>query len=493
MLASSALPLAATPAALPSVLPPDGTETAVSADFAALLAQGTPAPAVLPAALAMPPVAPAAAKGAAPDPATPGNILPPALPHVLPTVLPAAGPDAGPDAGMAAVPSAAALVADDAAQTASSTPPDAPRDTPPHTLKPGAASMRPASTRLARLLDRTGAPTQGDSETADPTAALGADAPTATPPAAADPGLTPAPLLAQNTNGLAPDIRAEAVRADPDARRSAVPGSAVQPRPGAIVPPAAAAQHPLPALLTAVRNAPRSAVPAASEPPQGSGQAPAAALLPAPFHTSGGVRLDVAAPAPVSAARDAARLPAAADAAPPRPDAAEPAPASAAGSPVPSLPVSPGAVTLPAAAPAVLSTHDFAVVVDRLAAARESAGLQSVAISVPHADFGRVHLAFRQEDGGLAATLSSSDPDFARIAAQSAPPILPVAEARAAEPAAPSATGRGDNAASTQTGGQTGRGHTAPDRRGSEDGRPGAPGRPAGPPPDGARRSGIFA
>lgn len=66
---------------------------------------------------------------------------------------------------------------------------------------------------------------------------------------------------------------------------------------------------------------------------------------------------------------------------------------------------------------------DFAALVDRLAAAREAAQPQTVSIALPHAEFGRIALRFHHDDSGLAVSMASPDPEFARAAAQALPPV----------------------------------------------------------------------
>lgn len=78
----------------------------------------------------------------------------------------------------------------------------------------------------------------------------------------------------------------------------------------------------------------------------------------------------------------------------------------------------PAPATRPAAA---ATTHDFAAVVDRLIAARDMVQPHAVNLSIDHADFGKVSLAFRQDDGGLSVAVSSADPAFARAVQAAAP------------------------------------------------------------------------
>lgn len=56
--------------------------------------------------------------------------------------------------------------------------------------------------------------------------------------------------------------------------------------------------------------------------------------------------------------------------------------------------------------------HDFATLVDRLSEAREAASPQVVRTALHHADFGRVSLQFRHDDGNLSVTMANADPAF---------------------------------------------------------------------------------
>ena len=137
-----------------------------------------------------------------------------------------------------------------------------------------------------------------------------------------------------------------------------------------------------------------------------------------------------------------------------------------------SAPVAAAPAVFSAAAPVSLDRpHDFSALIDRLAAAREAAAPHSISISLPHADFGRVQLHFRNEDGALAVSLASADPDFARIAAQAAPPVLALAEARSADhaPGQGSARSEGQSASASQQGSQRGQND---ERRGERRGEP---------------------
>ncbi|WP_188713467.1 hypothetical protein [Croceicoccus mobilis] len=102
------------------------------------------------------------------------------------------------------------------------------------------------------------------------------------------------------------------------------------------------------------------------------------------------------------------------------PQGAQPAPATV--GPAPSAPV---AMTTPIADPAPQPAAQFSAadgpmaaerlgaLVEAIARARETSG-QPVRATIGHAEFGIVALRLSSEDHGLAATLSSADPDFAR-------------------------------------------------------------------------------
>jgi len=95
--------------------------------------------------------------------------------------------------------------------------------------------------------------------------------------------------------------------------------------------------------------------------------------------------------------------------------------AEASASTAPSVPtqdLASGAATpLQATAPA--SASNMAALVDRLVEARQAArmaGPQSVTASIPHAEFGRVSLNFRQDEAGLSVGMTSPDASFAPAA-----------------------------------------------------------------------------
>ncbi|MDE2619245.1 MAG: hypothetical protein KGL54_03685, partial [Sphingomonadales bacterium] len=106
----------------------------------------------------------------------------------------------------------------------------------------------------------------------------------------------------------------------------------------------------------------------------------------------------------------------------------------------------PAAVAAPATAPLhATRPHDFAALMDRLITARDAAqtGLpQSVHVALDHADFGPISLSFQHDQGGLAVSVASPDPDFAR-AVQAA---IPAATASAGSDGAARDNGQGAGA-----------------------------------------------
>lgn len=87
-------------------------------------------------------------------------------------------------------------------------------------------------------------------------------------------------------------------------------------------------------------------------------------------------------------------------------------------------------VTAPTAMPA---GHDFAQLIDRLVAARESTQPQAATLALAHADFGRVELRFASDSTGLSVALASADPDFARAVQAAVPPATASADSNAAQ------------------------------------------------------------
>lgn len=155
----------------------------------------------------------------------------------------------------------------------------------------------------------------------------------------------------------------------------------------------------------------------------------------------------------------------------------------------PAAPAQSGPVQAPAPVPQVRPL-EFAALIDRLTAAREGVTSQTVSITVAHQDFGPVRLHFRPDELGLSVSLTSADPDFARVAAAAPAPVLPV---QASEQASTAQQHRSDSAAqgSAQQGSAQSRGGS-PDRR--DDNRaPQAQTRPQSDPERKSQRSGIFA
>ena len=252
-----------------------------------------------------------------------------------------------------------------------------------------------------------------------------------------------APALPQTAQPATPAIPATPAEND----------AAAQPALARTLPPEAAAP-----VIRRLRNEAEPQRLAASQPAAAqvpvaqvaAGQAPTATPAPPPLTQ---VRLDVPLPETLRLAR-VQPIRAAPQLAPTLGDELEaPATAIAASAPAAAPPA-----VFSAVAPAPLDQpHDFSALIDRLTAAREAAAPHSISISLPHADFGRVQLHFRNEDGALAVSLASADPDFARIAAQAAPPVLIVGETRTADHTPGQGSARSDNQAANASpqGGQS--------------------------------------
>lgn len=80
--------------------------------------------------------------------------------------------------------------------------------------------------------------------------------------------------------------------------------------------------------------------------------------------------------------------------------------------------------TLAAAQPTAQGPQDFAALIDRLAAARESAAPQAATLALAHAEFGQVELRFASDGAGLSVAMASADPDFARAVQAAVPPVI---------------------------------------------------------------------
>lgn len=88
----------------------------------------------------------------------------------------------------------------------------------------------------------------------------------------------------------------------------------------------------------------------------------------------------------------------------------------------------------PSVAPAALpSGHDFAQMIDRLVAARESTQPHAATLALAHADFGQVELRFASDANGLSVALASTDPDFARAVQAAVPPVQASSDSTAAQ------------------------------------------------------------
>ena len=406
---------AAQPGALGDALAQLGADAVTGADFSALLAQTTGA-----AKLAQGPLdTPVAAQPNAAEPtqlphmaASPGNDLPDDLPVGVPA-FPAA-------ARRLPVPTQAAR-------------PDA----------PVTASSNPGGTPALLRMDAGAKPASGRSAAA----ALGPNAKSAVPDRqpgeAPAPGDWPADLTMPGPSDaaglaappLAPVVATLVVPAAPWGPAALSPAQPARPEPAPAVasaaqpvpqPAAEALAHAAPQAaflrdLAPPAIAPQPSLPAAAAQSQAQSQAQPQAHGPTP------VRLEVA--WPIQAAFSA--------------KPAEPGPGFARRPVLLDLPMSEPAAALPpasavqlGAAPAVpapvasLRPHDFTALVDRLVAARESAQPQRALLTVTHAEFGPVELRFRHEERGLAVSLASADPDFARVAAAAAPPTLPLSTAQ---------------------------------------------------------------
>lgn len=105
----------------------------------------------------------------------------------------------------------------------------------------------------------------------------------------------------------------------------------------------------------------------------------------------------------------------------------------------------------PASPPPQVRPHEFSALIDRLAAARDGVATHTVSLTVAHQDFGPVRLHFRPDELGLSVSLTSADPDFARVAAAAPAPILPV---QSSEQTSNASYQRSDSSAQGSTQGQ---------------------------------------
>lgn len=160
--------------------------------------------------------------------------------------------------------------------------------------------------------------------------------------------------------------------------------------------------------------------------------------------------------------------------------------------------------TMPAS---VQGPQDFAQLIDRLVAARETAQPQAARLALAHAEFGPVELQFSQDSNGLSVTLASNDPDFARAVQAAVPPVSASSESMAAQArsqgqGSAQQGGSGTNQPQAQGGAQPGSSgggqpHSQPGNHGASPGT--AQDRPAGrnpggtPPEAPGSQQGIFA
>lgn len=126
------------------------------------------------------------------------------------------------------------------------------------------------------------------------------------------------------------------------------------------------------------------------------------------------------------------------------------------------VPADPGlaaAAPAPALTPAAPAGHDFAAVVDRLIAARDAQSPEAIAVSVQHAEFGRVSLHFKHDEAGLSVALASADPDFAAAVQAAVPPVAATTES--------ATTGQAPDGGNAQTPARDGAGN--PQSRGQQE------------------------
>ena len=429
------------PALIPaSLLAPTGEaapalngDAVQGADFGALLAISvTPAVALGEPAVPAPTVALAAA-ALAPVPAAPatsGSILPLALPPA-PSPVPV---DAGQSALQLQQTAQAAAEPDETKTSAKSS----------AAVLESAPAAKPKAQRVTDKLTASGprrlatsaAHKVDDSVTAEPDQTA---APVAVLPDALVAQVLAEPVATQNQplSAISPSLQFAPLQPSPAASDGAAPpiegGNQSAPQQPAPQQPAQAAfEHAAPqaAFLRAL------APPAA---PQPVPEQPAASEPSAPNRP---LRIEIALPPQLaSAARTASPVALRQRALAERETIS--APLFAAATPAPQTPLQ----TAPQPA-SLARPQDFTALLDRLVAARDAAAPQRVSVTLPHAEFGPVHLRFRQEDGALAVTMTSADPDFARAAALAPAPVLPASESRTA----PGSASHPDNSANTSSG-----------------------------------------
>ena len=461
-----------------------GSDTAEGADFGVLLAQsaGAANPGELPlggpAAVSTPPPK---LPPALPVAATTGNILPLALPRAaaaatapvpaLPIILEAATPD------QVSLSAGSAIKLDKKPESADPAPPASPSPVAKWpAVEPSAPRKHANKSELAEAIAQlTETPADERSPKFEPTASL---EPVAFAAATIAPNAPIAAVLSQQAVAVAPHTP-EPARADPTTPRATSAKPLSDPSP--INP------KPDPATQAIVHASPQAAFLRAAAAPVPQPEQLVEAQPPAP-RVPASLRVEIALPMQAAlAAKFAEKI-----AAPlrSRADAAVEWLTSAIPAAMPT-PVPPTALVTPAQA-ASLRPLDFTALVDRLVAAREAVQPPGALLTVAHADFGPVELRFRHEERGLAVSLASADPEFARVAAAATPPQLPLSSAQfgSAEPGQSNARSDGQPAtngsASSNSRGQQSerRSDAAPQsNRHPPSAAHGAP----------ARRSGIFA
>lgn len=122
--------------------------------------------------------------------------------------------------------------------------------------------------------------------------------------------------------------------------------------------------------------------------------------------------------------------------------------------------------------------HDFALLIDRLVAAREGALPHSATLALAHAEFGQVELRFASDADGLSVAFSSADPDFTR-AVQAAAALVPPPSSSASADTGPRGSG---SHGGSQSGGHFEHGSSQPHGQaaGNQSSRRDSPARPAG-------------
>ena len=474
------------PVSLPFLMPvesllqpvPEGAEPS---DFGAFLASSLPGRVTTSAA-----VAPAALPGetetaSAPEPipaAATGNFLPPALPPLAAATAPMAAPvPVEPEQAQPAALVISSLI----------DPPQSPR-------AHGAGKMVAAPHRDAPASDAKATPGVAGTPTEV------AETPTRIVPiAVAESAVPPVGQASTEPVQVAPPITAQLATSPIQAPPPAASATAQEPLTEADAPRGAPAPRPIPARAEPAAQALAAAPPQAAFRRSAAPSTPAAEPLPqavVPAATAVRalappvLRVEIALPAAAPADRPAEVRPVLR-----RANSREvllaPAPTHSAGLTV----QQPAAARPSAAAPGsveALRPHDFATLVDRLVAAREAVQPHAATLTVAHAEFGPVELRFRHEERGVAVTLASADPDFARAAAAAPQPVMPLAAGAAPQGETGQSAQPRDTSTSTagSSGGQP-RGQQG-ERRGEQSAQSNQPHRSSAR-PGSERRSGIFA